>query len=215
MKKLRIFVVDDHAVLRDGLKLLINSQPDMEIVGEAGDGETACRQIEAMQPDVVLMDVSMPHLNGAQATERLKTLCPQVKVVVLTGYADAVHVRQLLKAGAVGYVLKRTISEELTKAIRVVMTGGTYLDPAVTSLVVNDYVQRTTNDNGLEKLSAREAEVLADIARGYTNREVAERLHLSIKTVETHKARSMEKLELSSRADLVRLALRQGWLQDD
>ncbi len=216
MNKLRVFLADDHAVVRDGLKLLVNAQPDMEVVGEAGDGDTAWRQVKALQPDVVVMDVSMPELNGAQATERLKVLCPHIKVVALTAHADDAHVRQLLTAGATGYVLKRTVSEELIKAIRGVMSGGTYLDPAVAGAVVGGYVDHAFNQiKGAQSLSGREQEVLLEVARGYTNKEIAERLSLSVKTIEGHKARIMEKLDLQSRADIVRYALQQGWLQDE
>ena len=213
MKKLRVFLADDHAIVREGLKLLVNSQPDMAVIGEAGDGATAWREAKALQPDVVVMDVSMPELNGAEATERLKVSCPEVKVVALTGHADEVHVRQLLGAGAAGYVLKRTVSEELTKAIRVVAAGGTFLDPAVAGKIVDSYISPRQTETIEANLSPREQEVLLDVARGYTNREIAERLHLSVKTVEGHKGRIMEKLEFQSRADIVRYALQQGWLQ--
>ena len=225
MKKLRIFLADDHAVVREGLKLLVNAESDMEVVGEAGDGDTAWREVKTLQPDVVVMDISMPQMNGAQATERLKVLCPDVKVVALSAYADEAHVRQLLTAGAVGYVIKRTIAGELTKAIRAVADGGVYLDPNIAGKVVDGFVNlafRTKGDANLAfspkgdaNLSPREHEVLLDVARGYTNKEISERLHISVKTVEGHKARILEKLDLKSRADIVRYTLQQGWLQDE
>lgn len=215
MNILRIFLADDHEVVRAGLKLLVNAQPDMEVVGEASDGETAWREIKAMRPDVAIMDVSMPQMNGAQATERLKVDCPQVKVVALSAHADEVHVRQLLAAGAVGYVLKRTIAEELTNAIRIVVNGGTYLDAAVAGAIVGDYINPTINPKVDAKLSPREQEVLLDVARGYTNKEIGERLHISVKTVETHKANVMHKHDFHSRAEIVRYALRRGWLKDE
>lgn len=214
MKRLRILLADDHAIVREGLKMLIGVQPDMEVVGEAGDGDEAWRIAKELLPDIVIMDVSMPMMNGAQATERLKVSCPNVKVIALSAYADETHVRQLLSAGAVGYVLKRTIAEELTKAIRTVMQGGTYLDPAIAGRIVGAYIgDAGSGDNG-GTLSPREHEVLIDIARGYTNKEIAERLFLSVKTVEGHKTRIMGKLDLQSRAGLVRYALSRGWLQD-
>lgn len=215
MEKLRILLADDHAIVREGLKMLIGVQPDMEIAGEAGDGEEAWRMAKTLLPDIVVMDVSMPQMNGAQATERLRVLCPNVKIIALSAYADEIHVRQLLAAGASGYVLKRTIAEELTKAIRTVAKGGTYLDPAIAGQIVGGYVNPDKNGNSVGNLSSREQEVLLDIARGYTNKEIAERLHLSVKTVEGHKARIMGKLEVQSRAGLVRYALQQGWLQSD
>jgi DNA-binding NarL/FixJ family response regulator len=215
MKKLRVFLADDHAVVRAGLKLLVNAQADMEVVGEAGDGDTAFREAQALQPDIVVMDISMPKLNGAQATERLKVVCPHITVVALSAYADEAHVRQLLSSGASGYVLKRTAAEELTTAIRTAAHGGTYLDPAIAGKVVGGYLNRALKIKGADNLTEREQEVLVEVARGYTNKEIGERLHLSVKTVEGHKARILEKLDLQSRADIVRYALRQGWLQDE
>jgi two-component system response regulator NreC len=214
MNKLRILLADDHAIVREGLKMLIGVQPDMEVIGEAGDGDMAWRQTKALLPDIVVMDVSMPEMNGAQATQRLKVLCPNVKVIALSAYADEIHVRQLLAAGAVGYVLKRTIAEELTKAIRTVAAGGTYLDPAIAGKIVGTYINGNSNSNSNSNISPREHEVLLDIARGYTNKEIAARLHLSVKTVEGHKTRIMSKLDLQSRAGIVRYALDKGWLQD-
>jgi DNA-binding NarL/FixJ family response regulator len=215
MNKLRVFLADDHEVVRAGLKLLISAQPDMEVVGEAGDGETAWREVKALRPDIVIMDVSMPQMNGALATERLKVDCPEVKVVALSAHTDEVHVRQLLAAGAVGYVLKRTIAEELTNAIRTVQNGGTYLDPAVAGAIVGGYVNPAFKIKGDAALSTREHEVMLDVARGYTNKEIGERLHISVKTVEGHKSSIMDKLGFQSRAELVRHALRQGWLRDE
>lgn len=216
MNKLRVFLADDHAIVREGLKLLIGAQPDMEVVGEAGDGVAACREAKIQSPDIMLMDVSMPEMNGAQATECLKATCPQIKIIVLSAYADEVHVRKLLTAGASGYVLKRTLAEELTNAIRAVAKGGTYLDPAVAGKIVGDYVRPTASaDKESGSLSPREQEVLLDIARGYSNKEISERLFIGVKTVEGHKARVMEKMEFASRAELVRYALHRGWLHDD
>jgi DNA-binding NarL/FixJ family response regulator len=213
--KLRIFVADDHPVVREGIKTLINAQPDMEVVGEAGDGETAWREARTLKPDVVLMDVSMPELNGAQATERLKTVCPDLKILALSGYNDEAHIRQLLQSGASGYVLKKTLVEELAGAVRAVARGGVHLDPQVAGKIVGNYVNPPRTTGSESTLSSREEEILRLIAWGYTNKEIAGRLHLSVKTIEGHKARIMQKLELESRADVVRYALRQGWLQDD
>lgn len=215
MAKLRVYLADDHAVVREGLKSLIDSQPDMQVSGEAGDGRTACRQVQELQPDVVVMDVSMPEMNGARATEEIKQTCPQVKVVALTVHEDKGYLRQLLEAGASGYVLKRAAAEELIQAIRTVAAGGVYLDPAVVGTVVRSFVRKPGKDAAAENdLSEREAEVVRLLAQGYSNKEIAGRLGLSVKTVETYKARSLEKLGLHSRADLVRYAVQRGWLQD-
>jgi DNA-binding NarL/FixJ family response regulator len=216
MAKLRVYLADDHAVVRSGLKALINAQPDMEVSGEAGDGRTACDQVQELQLDVVVMDVSMPKLNGAQATVQLKQACPKVKVLALTVHEDKGYLRLLLEAGASGYVLKRAAAEELIHAIRTVAAGGVYLDPALAAQVVGSFVRSPAGHRAPEggDLSDREAEVVRLIAAGYSNKEIASRISLSVKTVETYKARSMEKLGLESRADLVRYALQRGWLQN-
>jgi DNA-binding NarL/FixJ family response regulator len=215
MTSLRIFLADDHAVVREGLKSLIDAQPDMEVTGEAGDGNAACELVPALRPDVVIMDVSMPGMSGARATEQLRQTCPQVKVLALTVHEDKGYLRQLLEAGAAGYVLKRAAAEELIRAIRTVAAGGVYLDPALAGTVVGGFVRKPAGKNVPEgaDLSDREAEVVRLVAEGHSNKEIAVRLGLSVKTVETYKARSLEKLGLRSRADLVRYALGRGWLQ--
>ena len=216
MAELRVFLVDDHAVVREGLKALINAQPGMAVVGEAADGQTACEQVPRLRPDVVVMDVSMPGLTGSQATERLRQECPPVKVLALTVHEDKGYIRQLLAAGAAGYVLKRAAPEELIHAIRVVAGGGVYLDPTMAGKVVGGFVRRPPDGAGARggELSDREAEVARLTAAGHSNKEIASRLDLSVKTVETYRARALEKLGLQGRADLVRYAVQQGWLQD-
>ncbi len=212
---LRVLLVDDHAVVREGLRLLIDAQSDMEVVGEACDGSMVVQQAKELQPNVVIMDISMPQVNGVQATERLKAACPHIKIVVLSSYSDEAHIHQVLASGASSYVLKRTIAEELIRAIRTVMGGGVYLDPSIAGIVANGYANALPEEKNAERLSKREHEVLLDVAYGYTNKEVADRLHMSVKTVEGHKARIREKLNLATRAEIVRYALHQGWLQDD
>jgi DNA-binding NarL/FixJ family response regulator len=214
MAELRIFLADDHAVVREGLKALINSQPDMQVIGEAEDGRAACQRARDLQPDIVILDVSMPHLNGAQAAEQLKRVCPNAKVLALTVHEDTGYLRQLLKAGAAGYVLKRSAAEELIHAIRIVAAGGIYLDPNLAGKVVDRFVRKPSTNTALQgsDLSDRETEVLRLIAQGYSNKEIAAQLNISIKTVETYKARSMEKLGLHSRVEIVRYGLQQGWL---
>ncbi len=215
MTKHRVFLVDDHAIVREGLKALINTHPGMHVVGEAADGLSACEQVPALKPDVVVMDVSMPGLTGSQATARLRVECPTARVLALTVHEDGGYIRQLLTAGAAGYVLKRAAPEELIQAIRAVAAGGVYLDPGVAAKVVGGFVRQPASaappDGGL---SDREAEVVRRTAAGFSNKEIAAALELSIKTVETYRARAMDKLGITSRSGLVRYAVQQGWLQD-
>ncbi|QEL20492.1 response regulator transcription factor [Limnoglobus roseus] len=214
MAKIRVYLADDHAVVREGLKVLINAQADMTVVGEAANGLLACEQIPALLPDVVVMDVTMPALTGSQATTRIRRECPTARVLALTLHEDKGYIRQLLAAGAVGYVLKRAAPEELIHAIRAVAAGGTYLDPSMAGKVVGGFVRQPANvDLPHGSLSEREAAVAHQTAAGHSNKEIAARLELSVKTVETYRARAMEKLGLQSRADLVRYAVQQGWLQ--
>jgi two-component system, NarL family, response regulator NreC len=214
MTTVRVFLVDDHMVLREGLKALITAQADMAVIGEAGDGETAWQQINASRPDVVIMDISMPTMNGIQATERLKQVCPEVKVLVLSVHDDTSYLRQMLAVGAAGYILKHTAAEALIQAIRIVAAGGIYLEPALAEHVVSRYVRRPAAVTELlgAELSEREREVVQRVVQGYSNKEIATQLSLSVKTVETYRARALEKLGLTSRAALVRYALERGWL---
>ncbi len=216
MPDLRVFLADDHAVVREGLKALINAQPGMEVSGEASDGQTACQLVEQLLPGVVVMDVSMPKMSGIQATKRLGQVCPQVKVLALTVHEDKGYLRRLLEAGAAGYVLKRAAAEELIHAIRTVAAGGVYLDPALAGQVAENFVGKPVGRGAAagNNLSDRETEIVRLIATGYSNKEIAGQLTLSVKTVETYKARSLEKLGVYSRADLVRYAAQCGWLQD-
>jgi DNA-binding NarL/FixJ family response regulator len=214
--KLRIFLADDHAVLRDGLKALVNAQADMEVIGEADNGRTAWLKVKELLPDVVIMDVSMPELNGVQTTELLKRECPHVKVLALTAYKDKAYLDQLLKVGALGYVLKMSAAEELIEALRVVAVGKVYVDPEIAGKITEGYVrnQFLRGSTRQRELTNREEEVMRLIAQGYANKEIASRLNISVKTVESHKTNVMEKLELKSRTEIVRYAVRQGWLQD-
>lgn len=216
MSKLRVFVADDHAVLRDGLKALVNAQPDMEIVGEAENGQTAYEKAKEMMPDVVLMDISMPELSGVQATELLLRDCPHIKILVLTAYKDKGYLDRLLKAGAAGFILKLSAAEDLIGAIRVVAEGKIYLDPQMIDRIADGYVRSTMLKGEVRQreLTAREEEILKLIARGYSNKEISTQLKIAVKTVESHKANLMQKLELRSRTEIVRYAVRQGWLQE-
>ena len=217
MNKLRIFLADDHTMIREGLRVLINSQRDMEVIGEASNGKLAVQQIPQLQPDVAVLDISMPEMSGLQATEALKKALPRLKILVLTRHTDAGHLQQLLRAGAAGYILKQSAADELIRAIRAVVAGGTYLDPAVAGKAVSGLTGRLSRrsvEKG-ETLTERETEVLRLIAWGYSNKEIASRFNLSVKTIEAHKANAMSKLELRSRIDIVRYAILRGWMLDN
>ncbi len=216
MAKLRIFLADDHAVVRAGLKTLVDAQSDMTVVGEAGDGQAALEQIRDCAADVVIMDISMPQLNGAEATAQLRQLCPDIKVLALSVHEDTGYLRKLLEAGASGYVLKRSAADTLIQAIRMVAAGGVYLDPAIAGKVVGSLLGKpmVVGDPAAAELSERETDVVRLIAQGYSNKEIANLLNLSVKTVETYKARAMEKIGLDSRVAIVRYALQRGWLQE-
>jgi two-component system response regulator NreC len=207
MSPLHIFLVDDHMIVREGLKTLINAQPDMQVIGEASDGMHAWELVRDCTPDIVIMDISMPGVNGIEATAQIKQACPSVHVLVLSVHDETSYLRQLLAVGASGYILKQ--------AIRLVASGGMYLEPALADHVVARYIRRPTVTTELlgTALSEREAEVVQGVARGYSNRDIATQLTLSVKTVETYRARAMEKLGLDSRAALVRYAVERGWLQ--
>lgn len=217
MNKLRVILADDHQMMREGLRLLVNSQADMEVVGEAENGQAAVALAQKFLPDVVVMDISMPEMNGLKATQRLKHLCPNIKILTLTRHTDDGYLQQLLQAGSSGYILKQSASEELVRAIRLAAAGQTYLDPAVTGEVVG-YIFGSRKLRGStigKNLSAREEEVLRLVAWGFLSKEIAGRLNISIKTVDAHKINAMTKLGMKSRIDIVRYALLQGWLQDN
>ena len=212
----RVVLADDHPIVRDGLRRLVNTQADMRVVGEAENGEAACQTVRLLSPDVLVMDLSMPVLSGSEATVRVLRECPDVRVLVLTVHEERHYLTQLLRAGASGYVLKRAAPAELVRAIRTVAGGGTYIDPALAGTVVEGYLdaESTAERDADEALSDREREVLVKIARGYSNKEIAGELGLSVKTVETYKARVAEKLGLRTRVEIVRFASRRGWLDD-
>lgn len=214
MHKITILLVDDHMVVREGLKTLIAAQPDMSVIGEAGDGESAWQQIQICRPNVVIMDISIPGVNGIRTTERIRQAYPEVKVLVLSVHDDTSYLRQMLTVGASGYILKHTAADALIQAIRTVAAGGLYLEPALAEHVVGRYVRRPIAATELlgAELSEREREVVQRVVQGYSNREIAAQLSLSVKTVETYRARALEKLGLTSRAALVRYALERGWL---
>ena len=216
MKKLRVLVADDHRMVREGLQLLINGQPDMHVIGEAANGKEVLIKARELKPDVVVMDLSMPELNGLQATERMHAEFPGIKVVALTANEDDSYLRQLAKVGAAGYVLKRSAGDELIKAIGIVAKGGVYFEGPLASRALARQMSGSTprTESGAAELSDREKEVLLMLAWGYSNKEIAGHLSLSVKTVETYKVRIGEKLGLRSRTEMVQYALRQGWLNE-
>lgn len=216
MSELRIVLADDHEVVRTGLRALVDASPGMRVVGEARDGDEACRLARELRPDVLVMDVSMPVLDGAAATERVRRDSPGVRVLALTMHDDRGHLSRLLEAGAGGYVLKRAAADELVRAIRAVAGGGTWVDPELGGSVLRGTARRAagTAGDGADALSDREEEVLRQIAWGHSNKEIAGRLGISTKTVETYRARIADKLGLRTRAEMVRFALQKGWLSD-
>ena len=216
MSKLRVFFADDHALVREGLRSLVDSQPDMECVGEASDGRAAFEEVRRLLPDVAVLDVSMPGLNGLEAAKKLKQCCSGVRLITLTRHTDDGYLQQLLKAGVSGYVLKQSESVVLLTAIRAVAAGNIFLDPAITGKVVGSYVGKVSGRVPRpQELSEREEEVLRMIAWGYSNKEIASRLDISVKTVEAHKANAMRKLDMRGRIDIVRFAILQGWMRDN
>jgi two-component system, NarL family, response regulator NreC len=208
MKRTRILLADDHAVVRQGFKMILSAQTDMEIVGEAANGREAVELAGEMSPDIVVMDVAMPELNGIEATRRLLAANPHTRVIALSMHKDSAYVREILRAGARGYLLKDSGADDLVKAIRAVAGGESYLSPAVSNAVLDDYRKHVTNP--VDLLTSREREVLQMLAEGKTNKEIAVVLNLSVYTVDAHRGRIMEKLNLHSINELVRFALRNG-----
>jgi two-component system response regulator NreC len=194
----------------------VNAQPDMEVVGEAADGANALKKAGELNPDMVVMDISMPEMNGLAATKKLRKLCPKVKILTLTRHTDDGYLQQLIKAGVNGYVLKQSAPTELINAIRTVRSGKAYIDSALSDKVMN-FVGRSQKMRGAGSgdTTDRENEVLRLIAWGYSNKEIAQRLNVSVKTIEAHKTNTMKKMGMTGRIDIVRYAILQGWLQDN
>ena len=212
----RVLIADDHAIVRDGLRSLIEAHAGLIVVGEASDGQEAWLRSRHILPDVLLLDLSMPGTSGVLAAEQIAEDCPAVKVLVLTMHEERGYVGRLLRAGVAGYVLKRTESAELVRAIWTVARGGTYVDPSLAGSLLTEQPLRVSGEWKTRKpdLTTREGEVLRLIARGYSNKEIATLLQVSVKTVETHKANGMAKLGVNTRAALVRFAVSENWLQD-
>ncbi len=220
MKKIRVVLADDHVMLRSGLKLLLNGQKDIEVVGEASDGVEAVSKTAELKPDVLLLDITMPNMGGIDALRTIKEKNPAISILILTMHENEAYLLEALKAGASGYILKKAADNELMSAIRAVYNGEVIIPSSLTKSVVKEMVSGSGSReesvaNDQEQLSPRELEVLTLVAQGYTNQQVADRLYLSVKTVETYKARVMEKLNLGSRVELVRYALQHGFLSKD
>jgi len=209
MNKIRVLLADDHTILRDGIRALLDDQADIEVIGEAQDGQATVKMTAQLLPDVVVMDIAMPLLNGLEATRQIQRDFPQVRVLILTMHENEEYIRQVLAAGALGYVLKDAAAHDLLGAIRAVYQGEAVLSPAITRLVIEDYlrwgdIRPPDSTNGL---TSREREVLQLIAEGYTNKEIAEILCLSIKTVQSHRTNLMSKLDLHDRGELIKYAI--------
>jgi DNA-binding NarL/FixJ family response regulator len=216
VRRLRVLLVEDHETVRQGLKLLIDREADLEVVGEASDGAQAIEQGVLQELDVVVMDLSMPGVSGVVATRKLRELRPTLAIVSLTRHADQAFLEELLRAGASAYVLKQSPHSELLRAIRAAGAGQQYIDPALTHHLAAPFAaqERKRTGRASPTLSDRETEVLRSVAQGYSNKEVAARLDLSNKTIEVHKANAMRKLGLTGRIDLLQYALHVGWLHD-
>ncbi len=210
-------IADDHTIVREGVRMILSSYPDIQVVGEAETGEQAVSMAAALRPEVVVMDISMPGMNGIEATRTIRRRNPDVSVLALTMHEDDHYVFQLLRAGASGYVLKRAAATDLIEAVRAASRGEAFLYPSVARTVVQDYLRRIESGEATRErfdgLTAREREVLALIAEGHTNQEIANRLYISIKTVQTHRAHIFEKLDLHDRTELVRYAIRKGLIE--
>jgi DNA-binding NarL/FixJ family response regulator len=214
MTRTRILVADDHHLVLTGLRTLLRDDPSVEVIGEAVNGQSALRLASELKPDVIVLDLSMPGMNGVRVAQSLRVQVPLCHILILSVHEDRAYLRQLFETGVSGYVLKRSAPEELIAAIRAVAAGGTYLDPAIAGIVIGRGPQQGAM-RGIERsaeLSARETEVLQLAAAGYTNKELSLRLRIGVKTIETYKARAMEKLGLDTRAELVRYAITKGWL---
>jgi two-component system response regulator NreC len=207
-----ILLADDHKITREGLRSLLEKQPDMEVIAEAEEGHKAVRLVREMHPDIAIMDVTMPDLNGIEATQKIVSECPNVKVIALSMHSDTLFVTEMLKSGASGYLLKDCAFEELTRAIHTVLDGKIYLSPAISDVVVDGYLHRLSEDDSVDSdvLSHREREVLQMLAEGKSTKQVALKLHISIKTVETHRRQTMHKLDIYSVAELTKYAIRKG-----
>lgn len=214
MSAIRVLLVDDHEILRQGLRSLLETQPDIEVIGEAANGRAAVESSQRLHPHVVIMDLSMPDMNGLAATQAIKSGHPETAVIALTRHDDAAFVDELKKAGASAYVLKQSLSRELLQAVRAVAVGGTYLDGSLRARAERTLDEQDSRTRRVPSVSEREKQVLRMMAVGHSNKEIADALGITIKTVEVHKANAMRKLQLRGRIDVVRYAILHGWLKE-
>jgi two-component system, NarL family, response regulator NreC len=214
--KIRVMIADDHAILRAGLRMLVNAQADMEVVSEAPDGEKAIQTARETKPDVALLDLTMPRVGGMKALEKLTKDCPETHVLILTMHDDPAYLRSALAAGASGYLLKRAVDEELLAAIRAVHREGIFVDPRLASVLIQDILAKRSTKAGSRRpvniLSRRELQVLGLVARGYTSAQIAKQIFVGVKTIETYRARFTEKLGLRTRSEVIRFAVQMGLL---
>ncbi len=215
MDKIRLLVADDHAIMRDGIRALVSLHEDIEIVGEAATGQEAIAKAQELMPDVIIMDIAMPGLDGLEATRRILKGNPKAKILVLSQYDDKEYIISAIKAGSAGYVPKRALGSELVSAIRAVYHGGSFLYPSAATALIQDYRQQAMEGDSYDQLTPREREVLKLIAEGHTSREISEMLFISLKTVMGHRAKIMEKLGLHNRTELIKYAMRKGVLSLD
>jgi two-component system response regulator NreC len=216
MAKIKVLLADDHAIVREGVRMILGKEADIDVVGEAADGAQALEMVSKFRPQVVVMDISMPGMGGIEATQRIRTQNPEIQVLALTMHEDESYVFQLLRAGAAGYVLKRAAAQDLVQAVRAAAKGEAFLYPSVARKVVEDYLRRVERGEERERydgLTVREKEILTLIAQGLSNQHIAEKLYISIKTVQTHRAHILEKLGLHDRTELVRYAIRKGLIE--
>jgi DNA-binding NarL/FixJ family response regulator len=215
MDKIKVLLVDDHAIMRDGIRALLGLHDDIEIIGEALEGQEAIEKTRDLSPDVIVMDVAMPGMDGLEATRRIKKQSPKVKVIILTQYDNKEYILSAIKAGAVGYVPKRALGSELVSAIRAVYRGESFLYPSAATVLIDDYRLQAKTTEPYDRLTPREREILKLIAEGHTTREIADTLFISLKTVIGHRAKIMEKLGLRNRTELFKFAVRKGLLTLD
>lgn len=212
MDKIKVLVVDDHAIMRDGIRALLSLDNDIEIVGEAGDGREAIKKAEELSPDVIIMDVAMPDMDGLEATRRILKQNPNARIIILSQYDDREYVLSAIKAGSAGYVPKRALGSELVSAIRTVHRGDSFLYPSAASALIKGFREQAQSGDAFDSLTPREREILKLIAEGHTGKEIASKLFISMKTVMGHRAKIMEKLGLRNRTELIKYAMRKGLL---
>ena len=218
MAKIKVLLAEDHTIVRKGIRSLLDNEPDIEVIGEAEDGREAVEKVEELCPDIVLMDITMPRLNGLDASRQIKKMHPEVRVLVLTMYTNEEYILQLLQAGASGYLVKQSAPEELLSAIQAAYRGDTFLSPSISKTIVEEYLrhtEKTVQDDSYASLTIREREVLQLITEGYSNREISETLHISVKTVGVHRVNLMEKLGIHNTTELVKYAIRKGIISLD